>query len=169
MPKKAEYDGTCQCCGAIQKLPGGLLAQHGYQVVWQSFRGVCPGSRHLPLEVSCDLLARFAEEAEQAAADFLVQAKAALEADVSGGVGWKYEWIKGQHVGSRWVPGHYEWRPNVKYSGPDASQAAYCGNVRYANYLRSKAGAATTRANQLHERLENWEPGNLIPAGRKSS
>ena len=54
----ATHSGECQLCGHIQKLPGGgLLSLHGYEVRWNSFQGTCPGSRNLPYEQSCDLLA----------------------------------------------------------------------------------------------------------------
>lgn len=53
---KAKNEGTCQICGARQKLPGGLLAAHGYRVDYNQFIGVCPGSGHLPYEQSRDQL-----------------------------------------------------------------------------------------------------------------
>lgn len=53
---KATHSGTCQLCFARQKLPGGVLSQHGYTTRWGFFEGVCPGSKHLPYELSCDLI-----------------------------------------------------------------------------------------------------------------
>lgn len=52
---KATHKGTCQCCGSLQKLPGGKLSLHGYEVI-RIFRGTCMGSRHLPFEQSKDLI-----------------------------------------------------------------------------------------------------------------
>jgi len=56
MKAKAKNKGTCQWCGSIQKLPSGVLAQHGYTVKHSFFEGVCMGSNHLPLEESCELV-----------------------------------------------------------------------------------------------------------------
>lgn len=47
---KATHRGMCQVCSRIQKLPNGVLAKHGYQVLGGFFEGVCFGSNHLPLE-----------------------------------------------------------------------------------------------------------------------
>lgn len=54
--KKATHDGECQLCGHKQKLPSNNLSLHGYTKRWGFFNGTCPGSRHLPYELSCDLL-----------------------------------------------------------------------------------------------------------------
>lgn len=53
---KAKYQGTCQICGSLQKLPNGVLSLHGYDVRWGFFNGTCPGARHLPFEQSKDLI-----------------------------------------------------------------------------------------------------------------
>lgn len=47
---KAVFRGTCQVCSRTQKLPNGVLAKHGYQVLGGFFEGTCFGSGHLPLE-----------------------------------------------------------------------------------------------------------------------
>lgn len=54
--RKATHQGTCQCCGATQKLPAGLLSLHGYTRPDGYFEGVCRGAGHQPLELSADLL-----------------------------------------------------------------------------------------------------------------
>lgn len=61
MKIKATHQGTCQVCGRTQKLPGGVVAKHGYTVQgWYgstgSFMGTCKGSGKKPLEVACDWL-----------------------------------------------------------------------------------------------------------------
>lgn len=56
---KATHTGTCQCCGATQKLPGGTLAKHGYNVTWGYFNGVCQGAGHLPFEQDYSLIQTF--------------------------------------------------------------------------------------------------------------
>ena len=52
MKDKATHFGTCQLCGSFQKLPGGVLADHGYNLNWGSFVGTCHGSRRAPFEQS---------------------------------------------------------------------------------------------------------------------
>ena len=55
MKNKSTHYGTCQLCGSSQKLPSGVLAQHGYQIHWHQFSGICKGSGHLPFEQSKDV------------------------------------------------------------------------------------------------------------------
>jgi len=54
MKTKATHYGTCQLCGSLQKLPNGVLANHGYQVDWHQFHGICHGAGHPPFEQSKD-------------------------------------------------------------------------------------------------------------------
>lgn len=56
MKNKATHKGTCQVCGCIQKLPGGVLSKHGYTVKWGFFEGVRTGSGHLPFEQDTSLI-----------------------------------------------------------------------------------------------------------------
>nr|NIO82543.1 hypothetical protein [Candidatus Aminicenantes bacterium]NIT24448.1 hypothetical protein [Candidatus Aminicenantes bacterium] len=58
MPRKSTHSGHCQLCGCIQKLPGGLMANHGYRVDknYGFFAGACRGSRYLPFEQSTNLI-----------------------------------------------------------------------------------------------------------------
>lgn len=66
---KATHVGTCQCCGHVQKLPGGQLSKHGYTKRWGFFSGVCRGAHHLPFEQSIDQIERYiAESVEDVAA-----------------------------------------------------------------------------------------------------
>lgn len=53
---KATHTGECQWCGRRQKLPGGALAKHGYELRNGFMSGICHGSGALPYEVSCDLI-----------------------------------------------------------------------------------------------------------------
>ena len=82
--KTATHFGTCQICGRAQKLPGGKLSKHGYTVQWGFFSGTCPGSDHLPFELSIDLIERFRNNAAEAAVEFRAEAAAHLagEGDV---------------------------------------------------------------------------------------
>lgn len=62
--RKATHKGTCQVCGALQKLPEGRLSTHGYTVKWGFFEGTCRGSHALPLELDCSLIAGSVEAAK---------------------------------------------------------------------------------------------------------
>jgi len=53
---KAVYFGTCQICGALQKLPKGRLSKHGYTKEWGFFNGMCAGAENKPFELSKDLI-----------------------------------------------------------------------------------------------------------------
>jgi len=61
---KATNKGTCQCCGAIQKLPNGKLSKHGYTVDWGMFSGTCQGAGELPFEQSTDLIEKFINQSK---------------------------------------------------------------------------------------------------------
>lgn len=88
---QATNKGTCQICGRIQKLPRGLLAKHGYQVVWESFTGTCYGSGLAPFEVSCDT-ARLSIQRELKNIEFLKKKAAEIhDLDPEEGV-----WVKQQ-------------------------------------------------------------------------
>lgn len=61
--KTATHDGHCQVCGRLQRLPGGTLAKHGYEVHGRKsggyggyFSGECWGSHALPFQESCELV-----------------------------------------------------------------------------------------------------------------
>jgi len=71
---KATHKGHCQVCGAQQKLPSGVLSQHGYTVDWGFFSGVCGGAKHLPYEQSCDLVKESIGWAEDALAKTVKEA-----------------------------------------------------------------------------------------------
>lgn len=62
---KATHKGTCQCCGAVQKLPNGVLSKHGYTVDWGYFNGTCSGAGSLPFEKSKDLVDSFIDSAKR--------------------------------------------------------------------------------------------------------
>jgi len=62
--RRATHAGQCQACGSTQKLPLGVLAQHGYEVKWHQFEGVCVGHGHLPYELSAELLPGLIEAAK---------------------------------------------------------------------------------------------------------
>lgn len=60
---KATHAGTCQVCGRMSRLPGGVIAKHGYQLQGY-FSGTCRGTGHPPLEETADLLPKYMRELE---------------------------------------------------------------------------------------------------------
>jgi len=67
---KATHQGHCQACNAIQKLPAGVLAKHGYEVAgYGFFNGVCMGAGHKPLEQDKSIVERSIVWAQNTIAD----------------------------------------------------------------------------------------------------
>ncbi len=105
---KAEFDGTCQLCGRVQRLPNGVLSKHGYTVEWGFFNGQCPGSSGLPYEQSTDLIAGAIVSQQSSIASS--QARAAILRDPNsdentGSTCWVNEYV----VDARRL-GAYTWR-----------------------------------------------------------
>lgn len=62
--KSATHIGTCQACGNAQKLPNGVLSNHGYTKQWGFFNGICAGAKRAPFEQSCDFIVECIENAQ---------------------------------------------------------------------------------------------------------
>lgn len=77
--KQATHTGICQWCGARQKLPGGLMAKHGYSVRHGFFSGTCYGSGHMPYEVSCALIQQSVDQARSSAEKARASAAAVVQ------------------------------------------------------------------------------------------
>ena len=80
---------TCQICGRAIKANTGLIAHHGYKQPWGDGQRTqsCPGSRHLPYEVSRDAIpgvranyARQGELLEARVADWVANPPATIHA-----------------------------------------------------------------------------------------
>lgn len=80
MAKPSTHSGHCQICGRRHKLPGGMLAKHGYAVKNRGqggyFTGVCFGSDRLPYELDHNALDLDIERAK----DYLANIPARIEA-----------------------------------------------------------------------------------------
>ncbi len=97
---KATNKGTCQCCGAIQKLPNGKLSKHGYTVDWGMFSGTCQGAGELPFEQSFELIEYFIDLAQKSVTKLLLEVNEVAESVDPTSV-WYYKYIKysgGQYV-----------------------------------------------------------------------
>lgn len=156
--KKAEWKGECQICGRRQMLPGGLnnrplLSLHGYTTRWGFFNGVCPGSREVPYEQSCDLLPPRILAVE---ADIVRLSKWELEVRAAKTVVWVREWVKP----TGHLPSQYIWREipigemveigyTTRWTGKDGQEQR--ANV-YGKYDRDSAIAELNgkRADDIH-------------------
>lgn len=102
--KRATHDGNCQLCSSRQKLPGGVMAKHGYNVHFHYFQGVCQGSGHLPYERSCDLIKERIPGVKQMIVDL---AKRAYDTERQTDNVWVHEYIRAAEYGGR---NYYQWR-----------------------------------------------------------
>lgn len=102
----ATHYGRCQFCNSLQKLPGGVLAKHGYSVAYGFFSGVCRGSGYKPIEVSCGQVERYLAEARGNHAG-IVNKAAILRQLVADGVtrAWVHHYFGSDRVkgGHRWI------------------------------------------------------------------
>ena len=105
MKVKATHCGHCQVCNRVQKLPDGLLAKHGYNVLQGYFEGTCFGSANLPLEQDKKIVERSITWAEQRKTEFQTQieiwSQTATEEK-----GWFNEYVSGPGR----MPSRYIWR-----------------------------------------------------------
>ena len=72
--RKATHLGHCQICGALQMLPAGKLAKHGYTTRWGFFSGTCIGADALPFEQSINLIEAAIANAEREARELAAEA-----------------------------------------------------------------------------------------------
>lgn len=182
MAKRATHDGQCQVCGQTQRLPGGVLAKHGYTTKWGFFSGTCYGSGALPFELAKDLteesIGRALDQAKSAQA-LAHKARTATEGPV---------WVHEYHNYS------YTWRQvelalegghiiTFVYIGLDGKakriQSHNAGYAKTIDAVRTHLGAARAYdydrdakgllgyVRYQRERLVNWAVKPLRPRGDK--
>jgi hypothetical protein len=183
---KATHTGTCQCCGAHQKLPNDMLAKHGYTTRHGFFEGTCFGSGHLPFEQSCDLIESMIERAEEKHEMLLEEINRwGFEENIVR----RHEYIRGDYRrGSKsywtWVEvevletedGRYVYADraenlrrdsyvDIRWDAEDKSKAAHVryGNREWINHLRKQLANVEQYIEWQKERLENWAPAELTP------
>lgn len=185
---KATHTGTCQVCGAEQKLPGGTLSLHGYTVRWGFFSGTCRGAGHLPFELSKDLIESAIANAQAIAAG-LRQGADALDADTTPAAVWVHEYRPATwenrtsaHVW-RLIPlaeldvrtygterTYYELRyvnsatkrtERVGDMEASVNEAAHKANTRRATAMRREAADADQYVTWQQGRIADWQPQAL--------
>jgi len=122
--RKATHDGSCQICGSRQRLPAGHLAQHGYTVDFNTFNGVCGGSRERPFEQDRAALGTHLTRA-RTYAEQLTGRLTALQGDAPDHRGFHALPIKGQRFKTQTHPGLFlnvEGEGNALYFRPDGRE-----------------------------------------------
>jgi hypothetical protein len=181
---KATHKGSCQGCGAVQKLPGGVLAKHGYTTRWGFFSGICGGSNWKPFETHTDLIERFvanAEEKKRNNEEFIAK----LQAKPTEAKGWINVYRTGNHMqksGYYWVEtqfemrqGKYDSKPVAYYLNPDPKREGQWLNcythaiqvdwtihatatiLDYVAVANAKKAAAVAAENVKIQEYINWQ------------
>ena len=183
---KAIHRGHCQVCGACQKLPGDVLAKHGYTTRCGFFEGVCLGSGHLPFEQDTtlieDAIFRARVKAETLRAEAERTRSQGDPADC-----WYHAYFAGNRRGEsgyRWiktkidtptdarVPRLSYWHPGdsrparweqAGYYGTGAAEvAARYFNGLFADDLERQAQNVDTYIAWQEGRIRDWTPQPLI-------
>lgn len=170
---KATHYGICQACGAEQKLPNGMLSNHGYRVQWDYFEGTCKGSKKLPFELSCDYIKRCIEGAKASQEYFRKQIEETL-ANTTTSIDYHYYlshregrvWIKAQVVDGKIVSNerYYNDIPCTRLClyGTDLEIARKLDQKR-VKYLESQIKGLDGYISWQEERIVNWEEKELTP------
>lgn len=183
MPKAATHTGSCQCCGKWHKLPDGLLAKHGYQVLWNHFADICRGSGELPFEESCSLIEQFVEEAEAHRATLEVQRTNLLQ-PATQPIAWYREyvsWTRTRKSGYQWrqIELFVDNQDVIRYTNIDEKivrlddytygmsllDVATMLNERRAKALEADIQKIAMYIQWQNERVAAWQPGELKPLG----
>jgi hypothetical protein len=106
MSRQATHRGTCQACGRIQKLPGGIMSLHGYTKQWGFFHGTCRGSHHKPFELSKDLIDTCIQGAQNAITSLQVQRGDLVRMPTSETKAWMKIYVGHKHDGKN----SYAWK-----------------------------------------------------------
>jgi len=179
---KSTHKGTCQGCGAMQKLPNGVLSKHGYTVDWGFFNGVCGGANHAPFEESTDLIEGFivsaTEQKKRIEAEMAKLAEAVDPNDV-----WRYTYQNHKYFWEKRVlvlDGEYEtfktWKWVIKKGerkgsekishygkSPDTiEEAVKFENARYIRHLERHITEIDNYIEWQEKRVAEWEPKPLI-------
>jgi len=192
---KATHDGTCQKCGSLQKLPGGILAKHGYTTKWGFFSGTCNGSHELPFELSKGLIERFIEQANTEVTRLQELERELRQPVADNGTGIATAWLHelrafgGGHTARKWVEvqirtvehhgeNHVHYSPQyLDYKGQwhryDLYGQSVTNAAQVATILNGKrASAVLATIVEMGEyvkwqrgRIEGWKPGKLKPVG----
>jgi hypothetical protein len=184
---KATHSGTCQVCGRIQKLPGGMLSKHGYTKQWGFFNGTCWGADALPFEQGIYLIEQsiaMATEQRNKNAAASERYKAGELSDDGkawfhsykpatfrdrGGYFWETlvvlpvdEKMRGRFMSVK--DGKNNPIDGLSYTVETVDEARVFLNSNYAEHVLDKSVAELNRYIDWQKaRIANWKPSALIP------
>jgi len=183
--RPAQFYGHCQWCGSRQKLPGGVLSLHGYEVSsWGFFEGICSGARHLPFEQSKDLIDESIAFAQHKRANLMLKRGLALVVDpASTNKSWRdvyHPELSSRTRGSvrLWHLGEFKTDDSgrvrsfeygdgkidrVHEGGKPLVSLVREGYVRYAQHLAGQVAQIEQFIAWQRERIANWVPAELEP------
>lgn len=190
---KSRFRGSCQKCGAVQKLPKGVLAKHGYEVArWGFFNGVCDGSGYKPFEESCVRVEEYVQRAGRYAEE-LKATIAKLREPATEPKAWLHQYVPAtferRRSAYRWIQvtlieqqhqfrdgsGGYSLFGYMKDDGKFEEVRTGYGEERtllnaatILNQRRAESLTGTLKEVERYiawqqERVANWKPAPLIP------
>lgn len=148
---------TCQICGRAHKSKNGVIAHHGYkrphQQGWQT--ASCYGARHLPYEVSCDIIP-LAITSCQAHIDCVTEALASWIANPPATIDRvrKDAWGTTQKTETFTRPEGFS-ETKRYYGMNDSNYEMWFKNRKYN--LQNDINASTETIKYLQNRLANWK------------
>ncbi len=184
--RKASHRGTCQAFNHVHKLPGDLIAKHGYVIDSYTFIDVCPGSAHLPFQQSCEF-ARTCLAVKQRELESLREQDGMLREPATVASCWVSE-ARPRGYGER---GRSLWRfVDIKWDGKNVYHIGFNGkevthrgaavgaasllavaslfNVRYADQVVARNIVQAERyIGWMQDRLATWAPAPLLPLDGK--
>lgn len=154
---KATHQGECQICDRVQKLPNNVLSQHGYKVEFGFFNGVCPGSKHKPYELSCELIKEVIPSVVKYLEGLYEQkvnlSKPALTHDC-----FNYIWVKG----SNGMRGSYQWKKGAltiekkdNGNGYHWEEIIFCSDESFIEVINDKELNLLGLATELNTQYAN--------------
>jgi hypothetical protein len=181
---KATHTGTCQWCGSRQKLPGGVLSVHGYDVKHGFFNGVCSGSGYRPYEISCDRIEKSIAYATAERQKLELQIWHLLENEqvATGNDDDMTVWIHQYKGSSRARGAVYLWTLTMlsrdaydvlgyrvagdgwkSLSRKSLKDVRAAGVTGYAAHLRRRADKLEEYEKHQQFRVDSWVPGEIQP------
>lgn len=181
---RATHTGECQACGSRQMLPSGVLAKHGYAVLWSQFSGVCSGSHHAPFEQSIEMVKLFVGRARERRDALLANAEKHESGE--GPLMYRRRFRLGAPRGTSFhlwdKVASLEWKHNVERTHrwiseivfADGSKLATFGvrselalREAYVSHLRAEARQQQGYIDWQDRRVADWAPRALTPRARE--
>lgn len=169
MSKKATHYGTCQACGAHQKLPNGKLSNHGYTAKYGFHEGTCPGSNMPPYEKSykyietciSNAISQINDIEEEMFTIRMDKAAKTVHTIMRIRVNRQYMWTNGVVENGYFVhsTGKESMRKYTLY-GTDLDIADQL-RERRIDYLKRRINSLNDYIKWQEERIENWQEQEL--------